>query len=43
MNKSNFKYHIRLKMASELEKSDVSGIITVLKKAVVNIFQPLED
>ena len=43
MNKSNFKYHIRLKMTSELEKSDVSGIITVLKKAVVNIFQPLED
>ena len=43
MNKSNFKYHIRLKMTNELEKSDVSGIITVLKKAVVNIFQPLED
>ena len=43
MNKSNFKYHIRLKMADELQKSDISGIITVLKKAIVNIFQPLED
>ena len=43
MNKSNFKYHIRLKMTEELPKTDVRGIITVLKKAVVNIFQPLED
>jgi hypothetical protein len=43
MNKSNFKYHIRLKMANELEKSDVRGIIVVLKKTIVNIFQPLED
>jgi len=43
MNKSNFKYHIRLKMTDELDKSDVRGIITVLKKAIVNIFQPLED
>ena len=43
MNKSNFKYHIRLKMTEELPKTDVRGLITVLKKAVVNIFQPLED
>ena len=43
MNKSNFKYHIRLKMTEELPKTDVSGIINVLKKAIVNIFQPLED
>jgi len=43
MNKSNFKYHIRLKMTQELPKTDISGIINVLKNAVVNIFQPLED
>ena len=43
MNKSNFKYHIRLKMTEELPKTDVIGIINVLKKAIVNIFQPLED
>lgn len=43
MNKSNFKYHIRLKMTKELDKTDVRGIIIVLKKAIVNIFQPLED
>jgi hypothetical protein len=43
MNKSNFKYHIRLKMSEELEKSDIRGIIIVLKKAIANIFQPLED
>ena len=43
MNKSNFKYHIRLKMTKELDKSDIRGIIVVLKKAIVNIFQPLED
>ena len=43
MNKSNFKYHIRLKMTEEMPKTDVRGIITVLKNAVVNIFQPLED
>jgi hypothetical protein len=43
MNKSNFKYHIRLKMTDELAKTDVSGIIQVLKNAIVNIFQPLED
>ena len=43
MNKSNFKYHIRLKMTEELPKTDISGIINVLKKAIVNIFQPLED
>jgi len=30
-------------MANELEKSDVRGIIVVLKKTIVNIFQPLED
>jgi hypothetical protein len=43
MNKSNFKYHIRLKMTEELAKTDISGIINVLKKAIANIFQPLED
>jgi hypothetical protein len=43
MNKSNFKYHIRLKMTEELPKTDISGVIQVLKKAVANIFQPLED
>ena len=43
MNKSNFKHHIRLKMSKELEKTDISGVIKVLKKAIVNIFQPLED
>tara|TARA_B100000809_G_scaffold236379_1_gene255374 strand:- start:357 stop:827 length:471 start_codon:yes stop_codon:yes gene_type:complete len=43
MNKSNFKYHIRLKMTQELPKTDVSGIINVLKNAIANIFQPLED
>jgi hypothetical protein len=43
MNKSNFKYHIRLKMTEELPKTDISGVIQVLKKAIVNIFQPLED
>ncbi len=43
MNKSNFKYHIRLKMTDELLKTDISGIINVLKKTIVNIFQPLED
>ena len=43
MNKSNFKYHIRLKLIDELDKTEIRGIITVLKKAVVNIFQPLED
>ena len=43
MNKSNFKYHIRLKMTDELQKTDISGIINVLKKTIVNIFQPLED
>tara|TARA_B110000858_G_C17781987_1_gene465226 strand:+ start:156 stop:599 length:444 start_codon:yes stop_codon:yes gene_type:complete len=30
-------------MTEEMAKADVRGIITVLKKAVVNIFQPLED
>ena len=43
MNKSNFKYHIRIKMTVELLKTDISGIINVLKKTIVNIFQPLED
>ena len=43
MNKSNYKYHIRLKMTKELDKTDIRGIIIVLKKAIVNIFQPLED
>tara|TARA_B110000263_G_scaffold213417_1_gene197389 strand:+ start:441 stop:911 length:471 start_codon:yes stop_codon:yes gene_type:complete len=43
MNKSNFKYHIRIKMTDELLKTDISGIINVLKKTIVNIFQPLED
>ena len=43
MKKSNFKYHIRLLMAEELDRSDISGVITVLKNAIVGIFQPLED
>jgi len=43
MKKSNFKYHIRLKMTEELAKTDISGIINVLKKTIANIFQPLED
>jgi hypothetical protein len=43
MNKSNFKYHIRLKMTEELAKTDISGMINVLKKTIANIFQPLED
>jgi hypothetical protein len=30
-------------MTKELDKTDVRGIIIVLKKAIVNIFQPLED
>jgi len=43
MNKSNFKYHIRLMMLEELDKSDISGVITVLKSTIAGIFQPLED
>jgi hypothetical protein len=30
-------------MTDELPKTDISGIINVLKKAIANIFQPLED
>jgi hypothetical protein len=30
-------------MTDELQKTDISGIINVLKKTIVNIFQPLED
>jgi hypothetical protein len=30
-------------MTDELLKTDISGIINVLKKTIVNIFQPLED
>jgi|TARA_B110000263_G_scaffold229099_1_gene222602 hypothetical protein len=43
MKKSNFKYHIRLKMTEELPKTDISGVIKVLKNTIANIFQPLED
>jgi hypothetical protein len=43
MNKSNFKYHIRLMMNEEFSKHDISAVITVLKNTVANIFQPLED
>jgi hypothetical protein len=30
-------------MTQELPKTDISGIIKVLKSAIANIFQPLED
>lgn len=43
MEKNNFKYHIRLMMKEEWNKHDIKGVITVLKKAVVNIFAPTED
>ena len=38
MEKNNFKYHIRLMMKEEWNKHDIKGVISVLKKAVVNIF-----
>ena len=34
MEKSNFKYHIRLMMKEEWSKHDIKGVITVLKKAI---------
>tara|TARA_B110000908_G_C9952757_1_gene313305 strand:- start:121 stop:582 length:462 start_codon:yes stop_codon:yes gene_type:complete len=43
MKKSNFKYHIRLRMLEELDKGDIRGVITVLKSTIAGIFQPLED
>ena len=43
MEKSNFKYHIRLMMKEEWSKHDIKGVITVLKKAIANIFEPTED
>jgi|TARA_B110000495_G_scaffold81872_1_gene70363 hypothetical protein len=43
MKKSNFKYHIRLRMSEELDKGDIRGVITVLKSTIAGIFQPLED
>ena len=43
MKKSNFKYHIRLRMSEELDKGDIRGVITVLKSTIADIFQPLED
>ena len=43
MEKNNFKYHIRLMMKEEWNKHDIKGVITVLKKAVANIFEPTED
>ena len=43
MEKNNFKYHIRLMMKEEWNKHDIKGVISVLKKAVVNIFASTED
>ena len=43
MEKNNFKYHIRLMMKEEWNKHDIKGVITVLRKAVANIFEPTED
>ena len=41
MEKSNFKYHIRLMMKEEWSKHDIKGVITVLKKAIAK-FSPKE-
>lgn len=43
MEKNNFKYHFRISVAEELEKHDIHGIVTVLEKAIANIFEASED
>jgi hypothetical protein len=43
MEKNNFKYHFRIAVAEELEKHDIHGIVTVLEKAIANIFEASED
>lgn len=43
MEKNNFKHHIRLYVHEELDNQDIRGIITVLEKAIANIFEATED
>ena len=40
---AQFKHHIRLSMKEEWNKHDIKGVITVLDKAIANIFEPRED
>ena len=43
MEKNSFKHHIRLYVHEELDNQDIRGIITVLEKAIANIFEATED
>lgn len=43
MSKNSFKYHFRLSLEEELDKHDIKGVITVLDKAIANIFEGSED
>jgi len=39
----SFKHHIRLGLDEELDKHDISGILTVLTKSVPNMFEAKEE
>lgn len=41
--KSNFKHYLRVIFDEPLDKHDVKGIISVLKKGLPNIFSPTEE
>ena len=43
MEKNNFKYHLRIALDEELDKHDIKGIVTVLERAIANIFEATED
>ena len=43
MKTNNFKHHFRLYVDEELSKQDIHGIITVLERAIANIFEATED
>ena len=43
MEKNSFKHHIRLYVHEELDNQDIRGIITVLEKAIANIFEATQD
>lgn len=43
VNKNKFRHYLRIKLDEQLEKSDIVGLVTTLRKTIPNIFNPISE
>ena len=41
--KNKFKHYLRIILDEPLNKHDIKGLITVIKKNIANVFNPIEE